>query len=103
MTYNRSEYLKALRASVEPNIVNHSIALEACMGGIYDFLKSVDQLPSTELPKEDWLLAGLIHDIDFGGEFKEFHPGKTLEVLAKYNLKISNEVHQVVLAHAASH
>jgi hypothetical protein len=103
MSHNREEYLKALRASVEPNIVNHSIALEACMGGIYDYLKSINQLPSTELPKDDWLLAGLIHDIDFGGEFKELHPGKTLEALAKHNLQISNEVHQVILAHAASH
>jgi predicted hydrolase (HD superfamily) len=63
----------------------------------------LSQLSSTELPKEDWLLAGLIHDIDFGGEFKEFHPGKTLEALAKHNLQISDEVHHVVLAHAASH
>ena len=103
MSYNREEYLKALRASVEPNIFNHSLALEACMGGIYDYLQSLGQLSSDELPKENWLLAGLIHDIDFGGEFKKLHPGKTLEALAKHNLEISDEVHQVVLAHAASY
>jgi predicted hydrolase (HD superfamily) len=100
MSYNREDYLKALRASVEPNIVNHSIALEACMGGIYDYLKSVNQLPSGELPKDDWLLAGLIHDIDFGGEFKSEHPKKTLEALTKHNLKISDDVHQIILSHA---
>ncbi len=101
MQYDRQKYLEALKSQLEPNIVNHSLALEACMGGIYDYLKSQNQLPETELPKEDWLLAGLIHDVDFGGEFKEDHPNKTLEALAKYGLEITDEIHQVVLAHAA--
>jgi predicted hydrolase (HD superfamily) len=73
------------------------------MGGIFDYLQLLGQLDSNELPKEDWLLAGLIHDIDFGGEFKDEHPGKTLEALAKYNLKIPDSLHQLILAHAAKH
>lgn len=103
MAYDRQKYFEAIRAQLEPNIVNHSLALEACMCGIYDYLKSIGQIDDKELPKEDWLLAGMIHDIDFGGEFKEQHPNKTLEALAKYNLQISNEVHQLILAHAAKH
>lgn len=100
MAYDRQKYLTATKAQLEPNIFNHSLALEVCMGGIYDYLQSIGQLSTNEPPKDDWLLAGLIHDIDFGGEFKALHPGKTLEALAKYNLTISETVHQIVLAHA---
>jgi len=101
MTYDREKYLQAVKAQLEPNIFKHSLALEACMNGIYDYLQSQGQLGQNEPPKEDWLLAGLIHDIDFGGEFKEFHPGKTKEALAKYNLEISDTIHKIVLAHDA--
>ena len=50
--------------------------------------------------KDDWLLAGLIHDIDYSGEYKETHPQKTREVLAKYNLEISDTVEKIVKSHA---
>lgn len=103
MTYDRQKYLEAIKSQLEPNIINHSLALEACMNGLYDYLQSLGQLTTDEPPKDDWLLAGLIHDVDFGGEFKEFHPQKTLEALAKYGLEISKTVHQIVLAHAAKH
>lgn len=103
MKYYRENFFEAVKSQLEQNIVNHSLALEACMGGIYDYLQSLGQLDDNELPKEDWLLAGLIHDIDFGGEFKEQHPHKTLEALDKYGLKISEELHKIILAHAASH
>ena len=103
MKYSREKFLEAVKSQLEPNIVNHSLALEACMGGVYDYLQSLKQLDANELPKEDWLLAGLIHDIDFGGEFKEQHPHKTLEALTKYGLEISEDLHQLILAHAASH
>lgn len=99
---NRENYLTAVKNSLEQNIFYHSLALEACMGGIYDFLKNNNLLKPNELPKEDWMLAGLIHDIDYIGEFKEFHPNKTKEALAKFDLQISDEVDQVVKAHAPS-
>lgn len=102
MSYDREKYLEALKISVEPNIVNHSLALEACMDGLYQYFSSISRLTSDDPSREDWLLAGLIHDIDFGGEFKEFHPQKTLEALAKHNLEITPAVHQIVLAHAPS-
>lgn len=100
MSYNRQKYLEAVKEQLELNILNHSLALEACMGGIYDYLTSIDQLDLNEPTKEDWLLAGLIHDIDFGGEFKQDHPNKTKQALKKYNLEISDTVHQIILAHA---
>ncbi|OIP97570.1 hypothetical protein AUK40_02950 [Candidatus Wirthbacteria bacterium CG2_30_54_11] len=102
MACDRQKYLDAIKSQLEPNIVNHSLALEACMGGLYDYLASAGQLPSDELPRDDWLLAGLIHDIDFGGEFKDLHPARTREALAKYGLQISDEVHQLVLSHAGA-
>jgi len=99
---NREKYLEAVKSQLEPNIFKHSLALEACMGGIYDYLLTNGGLTDNEPRKEDWLLAGLIHDIDFGGEFKKFHPAKTLEALQKYGLTISETVHNIVKAHAQS-
>ncbi len=97
---NRQNYLDALKNSLETNIVSHSLALEACMGGIYDYLKENNLLKPDELPKEDWLLAGLIHDIDYVGDFKESHPNKTQEALAKFNLEISDDIDKLVKSHA---
>jgi len=96
----RQDYLDALKNSLEPNIVSHSLALEVCMGGIHDYFSQNSLLKSEELPKDDWTLAGLIHDVDYAGEFKEIHPTKTKEALSKFNLEISDEIDQVVKAHA---
>ncbi len=100
MQHNREKYLEALKKQLEPNILNHSLALEACMGGIYDYLQSQGKMPANEPNKEEWCLAGLIHDVDFGGEFKEQHPYKTKEALAKYGLELSEVLDQIVKAHA---
>ena len=99
---DRQKYLEAVKSALETNIFYHSLALEACMGGIYNYLKENNLLKSDELSKEDWMLAGLIHDIDYVGEFKESHPKKTKEALAKYNLEITDEVDKIVKAHAPS-
>jgi predicted hydrolase (HD superfamily) len=99
---NRESFLNAVQNSLEKNIFYHSLALEACMGGIYDYLKNNNLLKSDELSKEDWMLAGLIHDIDYVGEFKEFHPNKTKEALVKFNLEISDEIDKLVKSHAPS-
>jgi len=103
MLYNtsmdRQKYLEALKDRLEPNILNHSLSLEACMGGIYDYLQSQNQLDSNEPNREDWTLAGLIHDIDFSGDTKELHPARTREVAALYNLEISDIVYELVQDH----
>lgn len=103
MIYDRQLYLDALQKQIEPNILNHSLSVEACMDGIYEYLVSQNQLGTGEPPKEDWLLAGLIHDIDYGGEFKNDHPLKLKEALQKYQLKISPVVEHIIHAHAAPH
>lgn len=99
-SYNRQPYLEALQSRLEPNILNHSLALEACMAGIYDYLSSNGQLDGRELSKDEWMLAGLIHDADYSGEFKEDHPRKTREVLSAYNLNITDSVEKIVKSHA---
>ncbi len=102
MPQTRDAYFNATKTQLEPNIFNHSLALEACMGGIYDYLKSQNQLTPTEPSREEWILAGLIHDIDYSGEYKEFHPNKTKDVLEKYNLELPENVDKIVKAHAPS-
>lgn len=97
---DRQKYVDALKKQLEPNIFNHSLALEACMGSLYDYFAQNNQLTNEPITKDEWKLAGLLHDIDFSGEFKPTHPQKTLEALAKYNLTISDTVHNIIKAHA---
>ncbi|OQA04317.1 MAG: hypothetical protein BWY68_00401 [bacterium ADurb.Bin400] len=100
MKYDRDQYVKILGEHLEPNILNHSLALEACMGGLYDHFESTGQLGPDEPQKEDWLLAGLLHDIDYSGEFKDQHPAKTQEALDKYGLEADDTVIRIIKAHA---
>jgi len=85
---------------LERNIFYHSLALEACMGEIYDYLASQNQLDNNDPTKEEWLLAGLIHDIDYSGEYKATHPLKTKEVLERYGLELPEKIKKIVQAHA---
>lgn len=100
---DRQKYFDAVKKQLELNIFNHSLALEACMAGLYDYFQQNNQLTNNQATKEEWMLAGLLHDIDFSGEFKEFHPNKTKEVLAKHGLEISETVHNIIKAHAPDH
>lgn len=102
MDYDREKYLRAVQGQLRDNqyTLPHSLELEACMGGIYDFLRAENRLGADEPPRQDWLLAGLIHDIDYSEGYKEDHPNKTKEVLAKYDLEISDAVDQIIKAHA---
>ena len=99
---DRQKYVDAAKKQLENNIFNHSLALEACMGGLYDYFQLSNQLTHNQATKDEWMLAGLLHDIDYSGEFKSTHPQKTLEALAKYNLTISETVHNIIKAHAPS-
>lgn len=98
---DRQKYFDAAKKQLEPNIFNHSLALEACMDGLYEYFKANNLLTANDPPKEDWLLAGLLHDIDFAGEFKEKHPAHTKEALAKYGLTISDVVYEIIQSHDA--
>ena len=101
MQYDRKKYIEAIHAQLEQNIFYHSLALEACMAGIYEYLMANDQLGGNEPGREDWLAAGLLHDIDYGGEFKSEHPAKTKEALEKYGIEISGTVLRIIKAHAS--
>lgn len=98
--FDRQQYFDAVKNSLEQNIFYHSLALEACMGGIYDYLKENNQLGDDELNKNEWKLSGLIHDVDYYGDFKNDHPNKTREALEKFNLELPESVDQIVKAHA---
>ena len=97
---NRNQFVSAVKAELEPNIFNHSLAVEACMGAIYDYFQTHGLINEEDEPRDEWLLAGLIHDIDYAGEFKAEHPKKTREVLQKHGLEISDRVDAIVKAHA---
>lgn len=98
--HNRQPYINALKAQLEPNIFKHSLCVEACMGALYDYFQSQNLLGSNEPKRDEWTLAGLIHDIDYSQEFKSTHPAKTKEVLEKYSLTVSDTVDHIVKAHA---
>lgn len=67
---SREEALKFLNEKVEnKNIIKHMIATEALMGGIYEELRikgvSNESLGGT---REEWMMAGLLHDGDYSPE-----------------------------------
>jgi len=93
-------YRSALKTQLEEKIFLHSIALEACMGGLFDYFSSHHLLLENEPKKEEWLLAGLIHDIDYSDPWKEEHPNKTREALSKYGLEVNDTVLNIIKAHS---
>jgi len=93
-------FLSAVKAQLDEKIFIHSLALQTCMGGLYDYYFANNLLSPDEPPKEDWLLAGLIHDIDYSDPFKEEHPNKTKEALAKYGLDVSDAIINIIKAHS---
>ena len=95
-----NEYRLAVKIQLDEKIFTHSLALEACLGGLYDYFSANNLLGENEPEKEDWLLAGLIHDIDYPDPYKAEHPSHTKEALAKYNLELSDSVHHIILSHA---
>lgn len=97
---NRNEFEIALKKQLDEKIFTHSLALEACMGGLHDYFKSNNLLSEDEPPKEDWLLAGLIHDIDYSEPFKADHPTKTKEALALHGLEASDSVLNIIKSHS---
>lgn len=65
---SREEALKFLNEKIEnKNIVKHMLAAEALMGDVYETLKARGK---TDLggTKEEWMIAGLLHDGDYCGE-----------------------------------
>lgn len=100
MTLNRQQFDAAVKDRLENNIYLHSLALEACMGGLYDYFSQNNLLSSTEPAREYWTIAGLIHDIDYSQDTKADHPHKTREVLALYHLEIDDTLDRIIKSHA---
>lgn len=83
-----------LYKELEGNIAKHSIALAACM-------KELAIKTGNESEADKWEMAGLIHDLDYSPSYKtEEHTLKTAEVLAKYDIKVDDEIINIVKAHA---
>jgi len=101
MIYDRQKYLDAIKTNLETNIFYHSLALEACLLGLYDYFQENNLLNASEPSREEWGIASLVHDIDYVGDTKDQHPLKTLEVLKKYNLEISPVVDRIIKDHDA--
>jgi len=94
------QFFYAVKTQLDEKIFIHSLALQACMGGLFDYFSSEKLLSPDEPPKEDWLLAGLIHDIDYSDPWKEDHPNKTREALKKYGLETSDSIIDIIKAHS---
>lgn len=66
----RDQALELINAHVSnKNIVKHMIALEALMSGVYDYMSKSKQIEQ-ELggTKEEYMMAGLLHDGDYCDE-----------------------------------
>ncbi len=100
MSFERQKYCDALKATLEQNVFFHSLGLEACMAEIYDYVQAQNALSQSEPSRGEWMLAGLVHDADFYGEYKDVHPNKTTEALARRGLEIPGSVDAIVKAHA---
>jgi len=96
----KDAFFSAVKSQLDEKIFIHSLALQACMGGLYDYFSTQNPLSPDEPSKEDWLLAGLIHDIDYSDPFKNNHPNKTKEALAKYGLNVSDTIINIIKAHS---
>ncbi len=100
MSFDRQKYCDALKASLERNVFFHSLGLEACMAEVHDYLQAQNALSRGEPSRGEWMLAGLVHDADFYGGYKDVHPNKTREALAHGGLEIPDSVDAIVKAHA---
>lgn len=104
MQYDREEYANAVKSELKKNIYYHSLAVEACMSGLYGYLEEHGQLSDNKLSKDEWALAGLLHDIDYSDKYpSEEHPNNVADVLRRYGLEISDEINRVIKAHAPDH
>ncbi|MGB9706771.1 MAG: phosphohydrolase [Microgenomates group bacterium] len=97
---SRQQALDFLNQKIEnKNIVKHMLAAEAVMGGIYDSLKEkgVKDLGGS---KEEWMMAGLLHDGDYCEEVPPERQGvQVTHWLCERGFEIPRNVAQAMAAH----
>lgn len=78
----------------EENIIKHLLATEAVMGGLFDRIR--------EGKKEDWMMAGLLHDGDYVPEVPHELQGiRVSEMLEAEGFTVSETVKHAMAAHNA--
>lgn len=96
----RDEALKFLNEKItQGNIIKHMLATEAMMGGVYDYLisKRIGDLGGT---KEEWQMAGLLHDGDYCSEVAATKQGiQVTNWLREKGYEIPENVAQTMAAH----
>jgi hypothetical protein len=97
---NRKEALEFLNQKIEnKNIIKHMLACEALMSSVYETLVSRGEknLGGT---KEEWMMAGLLHDGDYCSEVPPEKQGiQIVEWLRKKGFEIPENVGQAMAAH----
>ena len=98
----RKEALKFLNEKIgNKNIIKHMLATEALMGEVYEALRARGEanLGGT---KEEWMMAGLLHDGDYCEEVLPEKQGvQVTEWLRERGYEISDNVAQAMAAHNA--
>lgn len=117
----RDQALQFLNEKIEnKNIIKHMIATEALMGGVYDycsippaagenFSRSLSRVSSRDSKnmdlggtKEEWMMAGLIHDGDYVEGVPENRQGiQIVEWLREKGYEISDNIAHATAAHNA--
>lgn len=96
----RKEALKFLNEKIKnKNIIKHILATEALMGGVYDALKA-REASGLSGTKEEWMMAGLLHDGDYCEEVPMEKQGiQVTEWLRERGCEIPENVAQAMAAH----
>lgn len=115
----RDQALQFLNEKIaNKNIIKHMIATEALMGGVYDyycssgsenFSRSLPRVPARDSKnmdlggtKEEWMMAGLIHDGDYVNGVPENRQGiQVVEWLKEKGYEIPDNVAHAAAAHNA--
>ncbi len=96
---NRGEALDFLNKKVKnKNIIKHMLATEALMSDLYEFLKDRGD---TDLGiKEEWAMAGLLHDGDYCEQVPEENQGiEVTRWLKEEGIDVPKDVAQAMASH----
>ncbi len=100
MKAKREKLLAILNKYFEnKNLVKHMLAVEAAMGGLYDFFKAnhSDEIKET---RQEWAAAGLLHDLDYQDNVPlEKHGLATPDILASEGVEVPETVLRAIAAH----